>query len=198
MLEILKIILPLILGLSAFQLGIKYIFSSHYRLKLNKIKFKEKQKGVEELYQIYKKHIESTEPLPPFVLDAKVNACLGTDQYDHRLIFLLIKGNFATLETSAKRMIDAWPFLEIEYPDGNIKLNNFLSMKTMRLLRSIILGIYTVLSVFLVVLVIGYKWFGSWFFLTAVATGTIMYLCIWIGSRFSTVLSVERILTPRE
>lgn len=198
MLEILKIILPILLGLSAFQLGIKYIFSSHYRLKLNKIKFKEKQKGVEELYQIYKKHIESTESLPPFVLDAKISSCLGTDRYDYRLLFLLIKGNFASIEDAAKRVIDAWPFIDITYPDGNIKLVSFFSMRIIKFWRKIILGTYLLLSIFLMVLIGGHQLFGSWLFLTAVATGTTMYLCIWIGSRLSTVLSVERILTPNE
>lgn len=198
MIEILKVILPIILSLSIISVGLKYIFSSHYRFQLNKKKFTEKQEGIEKLYQIYKDHLATTEKLPPFVLEAKVNACLGTDRYDHRLVFLLIKGNFASIETSAKRMINASPFLEIEYPDGNIKLISLFSINTMRFWRGIMLGTYLIFSVFLVFLIGGHKWFGSWITITTIVTCAIMYLCIWIGSRFSTVLSVERILETRE
>lgn len=105
-------IIVALLSFSLFGVGVKYIFSPHYRFQLNKKKFAEKQKGVEELYVIYKEYIQTDDKLPPFVLDAKVNTCLGTDRYDYRLIFLLIKGNFATVESSAKRILDAWPFLD--------------------------------------------------------------------------------------
>lgn len=187
-------IIVALLSFSLFGVGVKYIFSPHYRFQLNKKKFAEKQKGIEELYVIYKEHIQTDDKLPPFVLDAKVNTCLGTDRYDYRLIFLLIKGNFATVESSAKRILDAWPFLDIEYLGNDIRLINYLNLTMVRFWRKIILGIYLILCVFLAVLIISFKWLGDWFFFIMVCTIGLMYLCIWIGSKFSTIISVERII----
>lgn len=187
-------IIVALLSFSLFGVGVKYIFSPHYRFQLNKKKFAEKQKGIEELYVIYKEHIQTDDKLPPFVLDAKVNTCLGTDRYDYRLIFLLIKGNFATVESSAKRILDAWPFLDIEYLGNDIRLINYLNLTVVRFWRKIILGIYLILCVFLAVLIISFKWFGDWFFIFLVCVGVVMYLCIWVGSKFSTILSIERLI----
>lgn len=190
---IVQIIIAL-LSFSLFGVGVKYIFSPHYRFQLNKKKFAERQKGIEELYIIYKEHIQTVEKLPPFVLDAKVNTCLGTDRYDYRLIFLLIKGNFATVESSAKRIMDAWPFLDLEYSENDIRLINYLSLTTLRFLRKIILSIYLILCVFLAVLIISFKYFGDWFFVFLTCIGAVMYLCILVGSKFSTILSIERLI----
>jgi len=190
---IVQIIIAL-LSFSLFGAGVKYIFSPHYRFQLNKKKFAEKQKGIEDLYIIYKEHAKSSEKLPPFVLDAKVNTCLGTNSYDYRLIFLLIEGGFSTIERSAKRVVEAWPFLDIEYLENDIRLVNHLDLTTMRFWRKIILYFYLVLSIFLAVLIIGYKWFSDWVFIISVCTVVAMYLCICVGSKFSSILSIERII----
>lgn len=181
-------------GFSLFGTGLKYIFSPHYRLLQNKKKFREKQSGIENLHKIYQDQIDPEKKLPPFVLDAQVNACLGTNKYDHRLIFLLIKGNFASIEQAAKAIIDAWPFLEITYQENSIKITQPFGLKNIERKRNIILCIYLFLSLFLIALIFTYKWFGSYLITTGIFTVLLMSLCIWVGSRLTTILSIDRIL----
>ncbi|MFG0635319.1 hypothetical protein [Acinetobacter soli] len=187
-------ILIALFGFSLFGTGIKYIFSPHYRFQLNKKKLEEKQIGIESLNKIYQSQIDSEKKLPPFVLDAQVNACLGTDKYDHRLIFLLIKSNFAEIEQAAKAIIDAWPFLDITYHENGIKITQPFHLKNIKLIRNIILCIYLLLSLFLISLLFIYKWFGSYLISIGILTFLFMILCIWLGSRITTILSVDRIL----
>lgn len=187
-------ILIALFGFSLFGTGLKYIFSPHYRFQLNKKKFEEKQIGIENLHKIYQSQIDSEKKLPPFVLDAQVNACLGTNKYDYRLIFLLIKGNFASIEQAAKAIVDAWPFLEITYQENGIKITQPFRLTNIERKRNFILCIYVLLSLFLIALIFTYKWFGSYLITIGILTILLMSLCIWVGSRLTTILSVDRIL----
>jgi hypothetical protein len=187
-------ILIALFGFSLFGTGIKYIFSPHYRFQLNKKKFEEKQIGIENLHKIYQSQIDSEKKLPPFVLDAQVNACLGTNKYDYRLIFLLIKGNFASIEQTAKAITNAWPFLDIIYPENSIRITQPFGLKNIECIRSYILYFYLLLSLFLISLLWTYKWFGSYLITTVVFIVLFMSLCIWVGSSLTTILSVDRIL----
>ncbi|WP_151831648.1 hypothetical protein [Acinetobacter ursingii] len=190
-------IIQLLIALFSFSLfgaGLKYIFSPHYRLVLNKKKFKEKQTSMETLHKIYQDQIDTDKKLPPFVLDAQVNACLGTDKYDHRLIFLLIKGNFAGIEQAAKAIIDAWPFLDITYHQTGIKITQPFGLKNIERTRNLILCTYLLLSIFLISLIFTYTWFSNYLITIVIFTILFMSLCIWAGSRLTTILSVDRIL----
>lgn len=187
-------ILIALFGFSLFGTGLKYIFSPHYRFQLNKKKFEEKQIGIENLHKIYQSEINSEKKLPPFVLDAQVNACLGTDKYDHRLIFLLIKGNFADIEQAAKSILDAWPLLDISYQENNIKITQPFKLKNIKITRSNILYVYLLLSIFLISLIWTYKWYGNYIIAIFIFTILLMTACIRIGSRLTTILSVDRIL----
>lgn len=187
-------ILIALFGFSLFGTGLKYIFSPHYRFQLNKKKFEEKQIGIENLHEIYQSQIDSEKKLPPFVLDAQVNACLGTDKYDYRLIFLLIKGNFADIEQAAKSILDAWPLLDITYQENNIKITQPFGLKNIKKTRNNILYVYLLLSVFLISLIWTYKWYGSYIIAVSICTILLMTACIRIGSRLTTILSVDRVL----
>ncbi|WP_312050158.1 hypothetical protein [Acinetobacter courvalinii] len=181
-------------GFSLFGTGLKYIFSPHYRLLLNKKKFKEKQLCIENLHKIYQEQINPEKRLPPFVLDAQVNSCLGTNKYDHRLIFLLIKGNFASIEQAAKAITNAWPLLDITYPESNIKITQKFALKDIERLRKSILYFYLLLSLLLISLIWTYQLFGSHSITIFVFIVSLMSFCIWIGSSLTTILSIERIL----
>jgi|GEM_PF-2293635 len=187
-------ILIALFGFSLFGTGLKYIFSPHYRFQLNKKKFEEKKIGIENLHKIYQSQIDSENKLPPFVLDAQVNACLGTNKYDYRLVFLLIKGNFASIEQAAKAITNAWPFLDITYPENSIRITQPFGLKNIESIRSYILYFYLFLSLFLISLIWTYKWFGSYLITTVVFIVLFMSLCIWVGSSLTTILSVDRIL----
>lgn len=198
MIELLKIILPIIFGLSLFQAGIRYIFSPVYRLTFNKKKYSAKRKGLEELYKTYKDYTSSTDTdkPPAFLMNAKVSSYLGTNRYDYRLLFLLIENNFSNIELLAKRIDDAWPILKIEYLSNDIKLVTIISLKKMNFWRKWIAYLYLLLSATLMLAIFNYKLFGEWAIASVITISFFMYLCIWIGSRFSTVLSINRILPP--